>query len=555
MEATFIFLLKVSGCLAIFYGAYLLIFRNDTNFKIQRFYLIASVGLSIIMPFNNYALRQYNSVPTQESISAPAIELQNQETVNQKWANQELKISLPNNFSDQEKSTFSLTVLLKWLYISIAALLLFRIISGLLKFCALRVRSRCDEIFHTRVFITDKINGSANIFGVIFLNPSLTNDPKLSQIILHEKIHASQYHSIDILLAELLAAAMWFNPVVWFMRRSLQQIHEYLADDGVLRSGVNRLEYQKLLINHIAEDSLALSSGFKSSIKKRFFMMTKSNETSQTKSKVLTLLPLTAILIAGISFINAPAQEKQPVKQATQVKFVPPQTSTSKNSKAVPAKTETQPQQKVKFEPPVILEENAGIPQEPPVAAVSLSAMNVMYLGVDNPVTIAVANYNPKEIKVTLSNGTLIKADGGYYNYIARPKEVGMTILSVFAGEKLINKSEFRVKRVPDPVAKIGGKKGGLAKTDFLLAEDEIKVDMENFDFNLKFEVTEFTMSTHNGEGFLKDLHSKSNKITPEQKELIAKAKSGQKIYFLDIKCAGPDGGTRDLSPIVFKIL
>lgn len=553
MEATFIFLLKVSGCLAIFYGVYLLIFRNDTNFKIQRFYLIASVGLSIIMPFNNYALRQYKSVPAQENISAP-IELQNQETANQKWANQELKISLPNNFSDQEKSTFSFKALLKWLYISIAALLLFRIISGLFKFCALRIHSRYDEIFHTRVFITNKINGSANIFGSIFLNPSLTNDPKLSQIILHEKIHASQYHSIDILLTELLAAAMWFNPVVWFMRRSLQQIHEYLADDGVLRSGVNRLEYQKLLINHIAEDSLALSSGFKSSIKKRFFMMTKTKETSQTKSKILTLLPLTAILIAGISFINAPAQEKQPVKQATQVKFVPPQTSTSKNSKAVPAKTETQPQQKVKFEPPVILEENAGIPQEPPVAAVSLSAMNVMYLGVDNPVTIAVANYNPKEIKVTLSNGTLIKADGGYYNYIARPKEVGMTILSVFAGEKLINKSEFRVKRVPDPVAKIGGKKGGLAKTDFLLAEDEIKVDMENFDFKLKFIVTEFKISTVKG-GFNIDMSSKSNKITQEQKNLIAQASSGQKIYFIDIKCVGPDGGVRELPPMLFEIL
>lgn len=147
MEAAFIFLLKVSGCLAIFYGAYLLIFRNDTNFKIQRFYLIASVGLSIIMPFNNYALRQYKSVPAQENISAPAIELQNQETANQKWANQELKTSLPNNFSDQEKSTFSLTALLKWLYISIAALLLFRIISGLLKFCILRIHSRILRLF------------------------------------------------------------------------------------------------------------------------------------------------------------------------------------------------------------------------------------------------------------------------------------------------------------------------------------------------------------------------------------------------------------------------
>jgi hypothetical protein len=154
-----------------------------------------------------------------------------------------------------------------------------------------------------------------------------------------------------------------------------------------------------------------------------------------------------------------------------------------------------------------------------------------------------------------LSNGTLVKADGGYYNYIARPNEVGMAILSVFAGEKLINKSEFRVKRVPDPVATVGGKKSGLIQKDFLVSQDEVSVVIENFDFNLKFTVTEFTMSSHNDEGFVKDLHSKTNKITQEQKELIAKATSGQKIYFLDIKCVGPDGGIRELPPMVYKIL
>ncbi len=503
MEALFIFLLKVSGCLAIFYSAYLLIFRNDINFKIQRFYLIASVCLSLILPFNNYALRQYNSVPAQESISAPVTELQNQETANPKWANQEVKTSLPNNFSGLDKSTFSLKALLKWLYITVTALLLFRIISGFLKFCALRIHSRCDEIFHTRVYLTDKINGSANIFGFIFLNPSLTNDPKLSQIILHEKIHASQYHSIDILLAELLAAAMWFNPVVWFLRRSLQQIHEYLADDGVLRSGVNRLEYQKLLVNQIAEENLLLSSGFQSSIKKRMIMMTKHKTSQGTKRKLLAILPIAAGILIAISCMNKPSQD---LKSANET-----------------------------------------------LSAVAPTKMNVLYIGVDNPVNIAVSNHSPSEVRATIDNGSLTKNQDG--TYTAKPKEIGNAIISLYIKDKLINQYEFRVKRVPDPVAYVAGQKGGEISLEKLLKADKVDVMMENFDYDLKFQVIEFEISAHDKNGFFKDEYSKTNKITPAQVELLKKQSKGWKIYFLDIKCAGPDGGIRELPPLVFKIL
>jgi hypothetical protein len=548
METTFVFLLKVSGCLAIFYGAFLLIFRNDTNFKVQRFFLLTSIGLSVILAFNNYALRQYQPAASVESFIPAAMVQQIQPTSNLKLKNSETKIS--NSIPIQKKSKFTFSALLKWLYVAVTLFLFFRIIIGFIKISSLLWLSKSTVICNTRLYLTKKINGSANVFGSIFLNPSLTKDEKLSQIILHEKIHASQYHTIDILLVELLAAAMWFNPVVWFMRRSLQQIHEYLADDGVLRSGVNRLEYQELLINHIAEDSLVLSSGFKSSIKKRFFMMTKTNEPSQTKSKILTLLPLTAILIAGISFINAPAQEKQPVKQTTQVKFEAPQTSTNKSSIAIAAKTANPPQEKIKIEPPLI-EEETETPQEPPIAAISLDAMNVLYLGVDNPLTVAVSNHDPNSIKLSTNNGSIIRSGN---KYIARPASIGISTISIFAGDKLLSRSDYRVKRIPDPVAKVGGKKGGLAKKDFLLSEDEIIVDMENFDFNLKFTVTEFTLSTVQG-GFSTDIDSKSNKITQAQKNLISQASKDQKIYFIDIKCVGPDGGVRELPPMLFQIL
>lgn len=547
METIWIFLLKASTCIALFYAGYLLFFRNDTNFKIQRAFLLSSMAFSFLIPFNPYSLRTYSANEQNYAIDQTHAAVFKSETT---AVNDEVRETQKPASVIQTIKPLDLLVILKWLYLTVAILLISRILFGLYKLLYLLYHAQKSETEGTTLYLSPKIDGSTNLFGFIFLHPALLHDPKHSQIILHENIHASQYHSIDILLVELLAAAMWFNPVVWLMRRSLQQIHEYLADDGVLRSGVNRLEYQELLINHIAEDSLVLSSGFNSSIKKRFIMMTKTNANNQTKSKLLTLLPLIAILIAGVSFMNAPAQEKQPVK--TQVKFVPPQTSSTKVQKTVTPKQEVEKTQpKVKFVPPVVKEE--ATPQDPPVAAISLSAMNVMYLGIDNPVTIAVANYNPKDIKVTMENGSILKKDGDYYNYIARPKTIGMASLLIYTGEKLIQKAEFRVKRVPDPVAMIGNKKGGEVSKDFLLSQDEVLVVMENFDFKTSFKITEFTFSTHQN-AFLKDIHTKSNQITQEMKNLITQATCGQKIYFLDIKCTGPDGAVRELLPLVFKI-
>lgn len=548
----FLFILKLSACLAIFYLAYLLLFRNDTNFHLHRTFLLFIMGLSILSAFNNYSLRTYTATPQQISYQTPALSSGKVE-ITQTPSIQISGRKQTSTTASDSKNLSDYTFLLNWLYFSVTALLLIRILAGFTKLLLLLNTSERINIFNTRVYLSNKISGSTNIFGFIFLNPGLQSDPKLSQIILHENIHASQYHSIDILLVELLAAAMWFNPVVWLMRRSLQQIHEYLADEGVLRSGVNRLEYQELLINHIAEDSLVLSSGFNSSIKKRFFMMTKTNAPRQTKSKILILLPMTAILIAGMSMINAPAQEKQPAKQVTQAKVLPPKAPVANNTKPVIAKADPQkPQPSVKFDKPDV-EEKVEIQQEPPVAAVSLTRMNVLYIGVDNPVTIAVANYNPKDIRVSFDNGNFEKADDGYYNYIARPKNTGTATLSIFAGSKLIDKAVFRVKIVPDPVAKVAGRKGGEIAKDNLAAQDEVHAVLENFDFDLHFKITEFTLSVAK-DGKSIDLHSNSNKITEEQKDLIRNTNQDQKVYFLDIRCAGPDGHERELLPVVFKI-
>jgi gliding motility-associated protein GldM len=187
-------------------------------------------------------------------------------------------------------------------------------------------------------------------------------------------------------------------------------------------------------------------------------------------------------------------------------------------------------------------------------AVISPTKMNVFYLAVDNPVEISVAGVPADKIRPSITNGIIVKQGDGY---IVKPKNLGNAIVSVEAqidGKwRNMGNMDFRVKRVPDPVAKVAGKKGGAIDKNNLATQLVVQADLENFDFQLNYTVTEFTVSANQG-GFSQDIPSKSNRITQAQKNLITSLSKGQKVYFLDIKAVGPDGGVRELLPIVFKI-
>lgn len=187
-------------------------------------------------------------------------------------------------------------------------------------------------------------------------------------------------------------------------------------------------------------------------------------------------------------------------------------------------------------------------------AVISPTKMNVFYLGVDNPVDISVPGVPADKVKPSITNGNIAKSGKGY---IVRPRMLGNAFVSVQAeidGKwKNMGNMEFRVKKVPDPVAKVAGRKGGLIDKNLLAAQLVVQADMENFDFDLKFQVTEFKVSATQG-GFLKDEISRSNRLTPAQLDIIRNLSKGQKVYFEDIKAVGPDGTVRDLATLVYKI-
>jgi gliding motility-associated protein GldM len=191
------------------------------------------------------------------------------------------------------------------------------------------------------------------------------------------------------------------------------------------------------------------------------------------------------------------------------------------------------------------------------VIAVAPTKMAVLYIGVDNPIDIAISDIPIKYVTATVDSGEVENKGEG--KFIVRvTSRISVTKINVFAsyngvmtkiGEKL-----FRVKRVPDPIASIANVNSGIIAKDQLVAANGIIPVMKDFDFEMTFTITSFTMTINCG-GDLIEYKSVGNKLSPSVISKIQKAAKGTKVYFEDIMVAGPDGVSRTLAPINLKLI
>ncbi len=184
-----------------------------------------------------------------------------------------------------------------------------------------------------------------------------------------------------------------------------------------------------------------------------------------------------------------------------------------------------------------------------PSATVSADKMNVFYIGVDNPVTVSVPGVANEKVRPSISGGSMRPKGGGKYivkvNKRAGAKAI-VTINADFDGKmKAMGRSEFRVKRVPDPVPSIGGVSEGFIPKGRLTASGGIIAKLKEFDFDLKMRVTSFTMQTIRGGDLTPKMISKGNRFTPAMLAVLSKAKRGQKFWFENITAKAPDGNRR----------
>lgn len=193
---------------------------------------------------------------------------------------------------------------------------------------------------------------------------------------------------------------------------------------------------------------------------------------------------------------------------------------------------------------------------QPPSVVVSPTAMNVFYLGVDNPVEISVPGIPADRIIASSNNGRITPSRGGY---IVRPTREGTCDISVSVRENGTTRSQgsrhFRVRRVPDPYVTLASVQSGatLAKSQ-ILAELGPKATMpEWFEFDLTFDVVSFSLSATQA-GLTRTEPSTSAIFTTTQREMLRGVNPGSKIYLEDVMAVGPDGSQRNIGTAVIKV-
>jgi gliding motility-associated protein GldM len=195
-----------------------------------------------------------------------------------------------------------------------------------------------------------------------------------------------------------------------------------------------------------------------------------------------------------------------------------------------------------------------------PGVVVSPTKMNVFYVGVDNPVEVSAPGVPSDNLIVRIRQNAVIQKQTGS-QYVVRPhKNSAGKNATVYVssktkdGEELqLGSQPFRIKRVPDPIATVAGMRGGGIGKNLLMAQKAVIAKMDNFDFDLRFNVTNFRISTVK-DGYVQFLDSEGSAITNEQKELINSVGVGGVVLFNNIQAKGPDGSTRDLGSLSFSI-
>jgi gliding motility-associated protein GldM len=194
-----------------------------------------------------------------------------------------------------------------------------------------------------------------------------------------------------------------------------------------------------------------------------------------------------------------------------------------------------------------------------PAVAVEAEKMNVFYIGVDNPVAISAAGVAPANLVVNATGGGVTKTGGAGGKFILRFTTPGECLISTSAKTADGTKPQgppkkFRVKKIPDPIAKVGGKSGSVdVKKSELAAIGGVAASLDGFEFDAKFIVTSFELSAV-VKGALKSVTCSGNSLNDEARQILKSAGTGSKIFFENVKARGPDGSNRSIPGVTLKI-
>lgn len=274
-----IYSLKVAGLTAVFYVLWLILLKKDTLHRLNRAILVMIPALSMILPHCVITIHKTVPGPMPEAGTATGA------------------------LEEAAKSGMETGMIVWIIYLAGLVLVLMRIAWSALRLSSL-IKGGEKHILEdgSTLIITEKSLPPFSWMGRIFMSRQ-DYEAGSQEIILHEQAHIRLHHSIDIVLTEFLTAFQWYNPMAWMLGADLRGIHEYEADDSVIREGADPTEYQLFLLKRAAMASgLSLVSGLKSgTVKGRIEMMLKRHTGWKAGLKALYIIPVIVLTLIACS--------------------------------------------------------------------------------------------------------------------------------------------------------------------------------------------------------------------------------------------------------------
>ncbi|MEL7144832.1 MAG: M56 family metallopeptidase [Bacteroidota bacterium] len=307
MNEFFLYLLESSISLTFLYLIYLLLLKNVTFFNLNRFVLLGILLISMLFP-----LISIDFLPVRETIVNQSIEGLSEIRMSyydalENWSAQGFSNDVsPNSNFDSQK--FNWSRMISMLVMLIYGIGIVAILSRLLwtyTWIYRMKRAHPSEIINgVKVIKLPYPIAPFSFWNSVFACKKTLNDEEFPQILAHEKIHIEQRHSLDLIIVQLLATLLWFNPTVWWLTKSLKTTHEYIADRKMISLGYSLVEYQSLLLSQlISNHSNGLVHNFNLSfIKKRIAMM--KIKKSGWVGKAKTTIALVTFAVFGLVMIQ-----------------------------------------------------------------------------------------------------------------------------------------------------------------------------------------------------------------------------------------------------------
>jgi len=304
------YVLESTVSLLLFLIVFRLLFANLTHFSWMRVYLLISVLLSLVLPLIIIPIHWRSSISHSDLYNNYRLIFGNQLNG---FSNAQ---SINNSGIDRQQL---LLILIIGLYVIGLLYKFFNFARTLwsIRTC-IRQNPKVREGEYWFVYLNNPMP-PFSFFNYIFITNSYQNlsADELQRIKDHEKIHARELHSLDVLFIELISILFWFNPLLIYLKKSIQEIHEYIVDEKIVERGKGKKDYAELLLKLASEvKGFNLSAGFSGNqIKRRIVMISKQRSLPGQKLMFVILVPLTMLLILSFSYIK---NIDSPTSQTTQ---------------------------------------------------------------------------------------------------------------------------------------------------------------------------------------------------------------------------------------------